>query len=378
MLALIFNVGSLFAGFIIALNVWVFGIANWVVIAYPGVMSVRGAVAGLASGHLSTGLNLGTIRPGFRGNTRDFYALIGGIMLSSLIGGIVLSLALAIVASYAGLLVAGEAVFPIMFVLSVLMLTSIITFPFSAFVGFQSFKKGLDPDYIVYPVMSSTADILVTAIYVLTLFIYNASPNTFLIYSTALLLAYIGVMFFLIRRRIHETLELLKEAILMLVIVAVIVHIAGFSLEGIYREIGSYPGVYMVYPALLSTAGDVGSILGSRATTKLALGEIKATPISMAGMLPEFLAVWLSSLTMYSTFGFLAGITMGVELLPWLLEKILIVNLLAIPMTAFMSFLIAIGAALRGWNPDSFVNPIESAMADALTALILYAVLTIV
>ena len=224
--------------------------------------------------------------------------------------------------------------------------------------------------------MSSTADIIVTALYLLMALAYIRSPTGFLTYWAVLQALYLLLVALLVRGRLEETVELLRESIAMLILVALIVHVAGAALGGIYGVLGRHPGIYMVYPALLSTAGDAGSILGSRATTKIALGEISLSPRSLVNMAPEFLGIWASAATVYAAFGIVAGLV-GTGSLIWLVEKLMLLALLAVPVVCLTSFLIAIGAALRGWNPDSFVNPIESASADALTAALLYLVVTI-
>lgn len=62
--------------------------APWVIALFPGILSVRGAIGGLFSGHLGTGLHLGTIKPVFTKNTKEFGALLRVVITLALISGI--------------------------------------------------------------------------------------------------------------------------------------------------------------------------------------------------------------------------------------------------------------------------------------------------
>ena len=79
-LSLSFNTLGLLTGTIILLYLGILSLekAPWAIFLYPGILSVRGAIGGLFSGHLGTGLHLGSIKPVLRQNTNDFY--IGAIL----------------------------------------------------------------------------------------------------------------------------------------------------------------------------------------------------------------------------------------------------------------------------------------------------------
>ena len=74
-LSLSFNFGGLLAG-TLAVYFSVFSITPWAIALFPGILSVRGAIGGLFSGHLSTDLHLGTIKASNTKNTKTFYLLL--------------------------------------------------------------------------------------------------------------------------------------------------------------------------------------------------------------------------------------------------------------------------------------------------------------
>ena len=65
-----FNLLGIIAGSVLAESYEVFNQHPWAILIFPGLLSNRGAIGGLFSGRLSTGLHLGTILPSYRNNYR--------------------------------------------------------------------------------------------------------------------------------------------------------------------------------------------------------------------------------------------------------------------------------------------------------------------
>jgi len=164
-LACLFDIGGLIAGFTIALQLGVFQLSPWALALYPAVVSVKGVITGLLTGRLSTALHLGTVYPKFFGNTKTFYRLIGAMIVLTLATSATIS-AIAIVfgSLFWGISVGDfPAILTVMVAtLSLGLLITLITVKFS----FMSFKSSLDPDTIVYPAISTVADIIITFLYI--------------------------------------------------------------------------------------------------------------------------------------------------------------------------------------------------------------------
>ena len=84
LIAYSFDIGGLFAGFIVASQLNVFQLSPWAIAVYPAVLSARGMISGLFSGRLGTALHVGTIYPRLFGNTRSFYKLFEAITVITL------------------------------------------------------------------------------------------------------------------------------------------------------------------------------------------------------------------------------------------------------------------------------------------------------
>jgi mgtE-like transporter len=244
-----------------------------------------------------------------------------------------------------------------------------------------AFKRRLDPDVVVYPVVSTVADVLATICYSIML-------NSF--FSSHLGWMWIGLfdLFFLSvacyilikNYRDEDFAKTVKEFSLTLVLVSLIVNVTGSFLGKVGQVIGGRPTVYVVYPALIDTVGDVGSIVGSTATTKLALGLIGSSFSSIKQHLTEIGNAWSASLIMFSLYAITASsihaLTASSEFWKFL-AQLLMTNIMAVSLMIIISFAVAIFTQKRGWNPDNFVIPIESSLTDAITTISLLIALTI-
>jgi mgtE-like transporter len=215
------------------------------------------------------------------------------------------------------------------------------------------------------------SDIINTGCYILslTLFFMFGSIGRYLI----LLLDIIFITFvvYILVKNLNETkfVETIKEFLLTLVFVTVIVNVTGSLLNRI-SGITNGQKIYSVYPAIIATVGGVGSIIGSTATTKLALGLIKPFFSSIKQHLNEIAGAWLASIVMFIIYAIVSSVISGAKTLGEMIMftgQLLTTNILAVSLMVFIAYAVAIFTFRRGWNPDNFVIPIESSLADTIT-----------
>lgn len=89
--AFFFDIGGLFAGFLVASQLGVFRLSPWAIALYPAIIGAKSVIEGLLSGRLSTALHLGTIYPRFFANTKSFYRLIEASIVVNLATGVAMS-----------------------------------------------------------------------------------------------------------------------------------------------------------------------------------------------------------------------------------------------------------------------------------------------
>jgi len=227
--------------------------------------------------------------------------------------------------------------------------------------------------------MSTVDDIIATFCYILMLSVFLSGYTGY--YTIGFFsLVFICVTVFILLRNIRESLFLktIKESFFTLVLVTFIVNVTGSVLAKISEVVGSRPEVYTVYPALIDTVGDVGAITGSTATTKLALGTLKSSFMSIREHAIEIGGAWTASLLMFTIYS-LIQLLRGMPLLKTLRFAGLLyfTNILSVLSVIIITFFVAILTFQKGWDPDNFVIPIESSLADTLTSFSLLVAISI-
>lgn len=373
--AYFFDVFGLFAGFIVASQLNIFQLSPWAIAVYPTIVSAKGVTGGLLCGRLSTALHLGTIRPKFSGNTKAFYSLLHSMVIITLTASIATSLVSMVFGSFFWAITPASYLEILTVVVATMALGLIITL-ITTKVSFMSFKKGLDPDVIVYPIMSTLADIIITLFYIITLSIFFLQ-NSFGKYVIAIIsITTIAYGIHILRRRIHEEefKKTIKESLITLFFVAFIVNITGTVLKRISIIVENRKEVYTVYPALIDLVGDVGSVVGSTSTTKLALGLLKPSFHAMKNHAIPIFAAWASSVIIFVLLSGLSLTMNGMLTLQSFLgftSLLLVANVIAVATIILVSYSISILTFQKGLDPDNFVIPIESSFADSLTSIAL-------
>ena len=380
-LAFSFGLGGLFAGFMVASQLGVFRLSPWVIALYPAIVSAKGVGSGLLSGRLSTGLHLGTVYPRFFGNTKIFYKLIEVLIVLTL----VTSVTICAISLVFGHLFWGITLADFPAILSVVVATMALGLLLSFVtikVAFISFEKGLDPDIVVYPVMSTVADIFITLCYiaVLNLFFFGA-VGQWLIGLACLVPVFL--VFFILSKNLHEAvfIKTLKESMITILLVAFVVNVTGTLLHGISNFVEERIEIYTVYPGLIGMIGNVGAVVGSTATTKLALGLLAPSFSSMKHHAKNIFSAWTASLIMFVVLAVLSLSVHGLFSLSSfysLILVILVANVLAVAAIVFSSYAVSILTFKRGLDPDNFVIPVESSLADSVTSLALLAALLLI
>lgn len=373
-LAYFFGLGGLFAGFMIASYLGVFELAPWTIALYPVLLSAKGITSGLLSGRLSTALHLGTVKPSFFKNTKLFYTLLESLVFLTLATSATITVFSLIFGQlFWGLTVNDFSgiILVIVGTMSMGLLLSFITIS----IAFLSFRRGSDPDIVVYPILSTVSDIFITACFLLSLTLYfygDLGKVALLIIGLFILLLSIYLVF----KNLHEKIfiKTIRESLFTILLVAFLVNIAGTALIGIRNFIGNRPEIVIVYPALIGMIGNVGSVVGSTATTKLALGLLSPSFSSIKRHLKNIFSAWGASLLMFFILAFLSLLLTGIFSINSLFDLVSILfltNVFAVPTIILLTYAISIITFRKGLDPDNFIIPVESSFADVITSIAL-------
>lgn len=381
MLSLAFNLAGIFAGLIIAASLGIFSLEPWIITLYPGILSMRGVIGGLFSARLSTGLHLGTIETKLVGEeSKGLFSLWGSIAVLTLESSLLLGFVTLLFGGIFWGINIADGLIILCTIIATMGLSILVISPVTVGIAFSSFKKGLDPDIIVYPIMSTIADILVTLCYVLVLSMFFSPGGISLLPGLVVCPGFVAAALIILykRRRDGDFVKTLKESAYTMIIVAFIVNITGSALSKV--GVGHRSEIFVIYPALIDTMGDVGSIVGSTATTKLALGSIDSSFSSLKHHRNQVAGAWIASVVIYAILAAFASFTQGIGVFVAvrLIALLLATNICAASFIICVAFGVAVLTFHRGLDPDNFVIPIESSLADAVTTISLLAMLNLV
>jgi len=376
--ALSFSSGGLLSGRVVSGLSPIMALHHWVVALYPVVLTVRGDVSGVFTGNLTTMLNVGRVKASWRGNTVDFYSLVRASILLAYIDASLIGL-LAFLVNLVFGQVSVESLSQFMSSsLFTCVLATFISLPLNCYTAFLSFRRGLDPDVIAYPVVGILNDFLVSLCY---------SASVTMILGGQLILVLIAALLFIVipllalitwyyrvDRFVKTYRVVVREAVPVGFVCSFDGVINGLLLANFIENIVHHPEILMIYPVLLNAIGGVGSSFGSVTTTKLALGYLDSKISSIHVMSNEFFGMLLSASFMgviYSLLGY--GLATLTGLVPILLSMILLsilVMFIGSIVIMVVSYVVGVYAYGRGWDPDNFVIPLETSIADLFGAML--------
>jgi mgtE-like transporter len=379
-----FDLVSLLAGFLVAYQLGVFRLAPWAIALYPALLGGKGVLDGLLSGRLSTALHLGTVYPRFMGNTKSFYRLLQAVVFLTF----ALTLAMSAISIVFGQLFWGIDLidFPsILAVVGATMSLGLVLLVITVKVAFVSFKRGLDPDTLVYPLMGTGSSIFITLCYIVVLNLFFNFGSAGIAAVATMASVNLALVLYSFPRSVHnaEFTATIQESLAALMTVALIVNLTGTFLEGINQvmqgSVVAYAGaVFTLYPALVGFVGDAGSVVGSTAITKLALGMLQPRLGSVLHNSKSILSAWLVSVVMFLISVPIALLLNGqfsLETFYTVVSIVLAVNVIAVFLTTLLSHALSILIFQKGLDPGNFVLPIQNASISSITTLALFVVL---
>lgn len=382
LIALSFNIISLFAGGLISILTPQFGAAPWILALFPPILTIRGGIGGIFSGNLATMLHLGLIRPQIRGNTPVYAQLISAVFAITLVDTLAMGVFAFLLNLALGRAFLGQA--PIFAVVPPVacVLAMSVSIPLTSLLAIAAFRRGLDPDILVYPILASINDMVVAAAYVVTIrLVLSGAPSLFLLYGLFLsIIAATGLLAWR-NRGVDFFRRTIREGTTVVITSSLFGGVNGVFLSGMSRSLQSYPGVVVLYPALTNALGNIGSIVGSTTTTKFALGIVRSLTEEIRDALETIARIEAVALLMHLSFGvitfILARATTTSASLSSLVLVAVVVNLLTFHLIALFTLVLAFQAFKRGLNPDNVVIPVITSISDTVATLALTVSLTI-
>ena len=382
LIALLFNTLSLVAGGLISIFTPQFEAFPWILALFPPVLTIRGGIGGIFSGNLATMLHIGLIRPQMRKNTPVYYQLISSIFVITLVdtlimGGVSFLLNLALGRVSVQHLLVFMVVPPVACVTAMA-----VSIPLTMMIAIMTFRRGLDPDILVYPILASVNDIVVSTVFVATVFLVLwGGGYTILLWAIFLLILVVTGYIAWRNWRVPFFFKTIKEGATVVVTSSVFGSLNGAFLSGMSAELLRYPGVMVLYPGLTNALGNIGSIIGSTTTTNLALGYIRDLRDEVKASISTIMQVEGVALLIHGFFGLITYLIVKPSVkaadLASLVSVAVLSNLISFLPIALVALAVAHAAYKRGLNPDNVAIPVITTVADTAATLTLFLVLNI-
>ena len=382
LIALLFNTLSLVAGGLISIFTPQFKAAPWILALFPPVLTIRGGIGGIFSGNLATMLHIGLIRPQMRKNTPVYYQLISSIFVITLVDTLIMGG----VSFLLNLLLGRVSIqhLPVFMVVPPVACVTAMTLsiPVTLMIAIITFRRGLDPDILVYPILASVNDIVVSTVFAATVFLVLwGGGYTILLWAIFLLiLAATGYIAWK-NWRVPFFFKTIKEGTTVVVMSSVFGSLNGAFLSGMSAELLRFPGVVVLYPGLTNALGNIGSIIGSTTTTSLALGYIRDLRDEVKASISTIMQVEGVALLIHGFFGLVTYAIVRPSVKAANLASLILVaalsNLISFLPIAIVALAVAHAAYKRGLNPDNIAIPVITTVADTAATLTLFLVLNI-
>ncbi|MCJ7732342.1 magnesium transporter, partial [Candidatus Bathyarchaeota archaeon] len=372
LIGLSFNIISLFAGGLMAVFTPQFSMSPWILALFPPILTIRGGIGGIFSGNLSTMLHLGLVKPQLRENTDAYWGLVKSVLVITVIDTLILGSF-----SFVINLINGSALIDQWFLFICVptvacMLAVLTSIPLTSFIAIETFNRGLDPDIIVYPILASVNDIVVTCFFVGVIFfvLWGGAYYSVLVLFFFLILASMG---YLVSLMLSEKFfqQALREGTFVVIISSLFGSINGVLLTNLGPSLKAKPGLMILYPALTNSLGNVGSIIGSSMTTNIALGYARSFLEELRESGRFIVQVELPAALIHVVFGvvsYLLSASQGASLF-YLISVALTCNLLSFLVISVFALWSAHISFEHGLNPDNIVIPAITSLSDTTATL---------
>jgi mgtE-like transporter len=351
-----------------------FNQSPWILALFPPILTVRGGIGGIFSGNLATMLHLGFVKPQLRNNTESYRELVKSVLVITVIDTLVLGSFSFIVNIING----STSIYQWFLFLCVptvaCTLAVCVSIPITSYIAIETFNRGLDPDILVYPILASVNDIVVTSFFVGVVFLVLKGGFLYssLIGMFFIILSGAGYIFVTLRgnRYFQQT---ISEGTFVVIISSIFGSLNGVLLSNLRASLVSNPGLMTLYPAITNSLGSIGSIIGSKTTTDIALGYSKSFSEELKKSGQLIILVEIPGVIMSMVFAFISFMISKSQgaVLSFLVSTALFCNFMSFAVISVFALWSAHIAFQRGLNPDNIVIPAITSLSDTTATIAL-------
>jgi mgtE-like transporter len=340
----------------------------------PAAIGLRGNIFGAFGNRLSTAIHAGIFRLSLRRESVLGQNAIAAMILTA---GLSMLLALIVKTAAVGLAVEGSIGLLDLATVSIAggVLASVAVLVAVVGLTVGATRYGWDLDNVSAPIASVLGDVLTLPALFAATFLLGISVVTPLIGLVLVVAAATVLGLGWVSPRL-ELRRIVRESLPILLIAACISTGAGIALEKGFSAFEALPGLLVMVPAHLSSAGALGGILSGRLSTKILLGYVDPSPTpgrearrdiatTMLLGIPVYLFNALGALAVSRLLGLDTPSTLA------MVAASLIAGAAAMAIVVVMAYYGAIASLRVGVDPDTYGIPIVSSTVDFAGAVAL-------
>ncbi len=349
-------------------------------IIVPALTDLRGNIGAAFGERLSTMLHLGILKPKFTFTNIVRHNIFASFTLTATIAFIIGIIA-PIFSRLFQVKSSGSLILSFISTSAGIM-SSLVLLPFVFIMVFLSFKKHIDPDNIIAPVLPVIGDIVtISAIYGASMVVIKLDKNlsSVMLFALALSLLVKGMKYTeqdkaTFPERYHY-LSIIKQSLPVLLICLSIGISSGIFLQSADETFALFPLLLSLVPQVIAQGGSIGGIVGSRVSTALYLGNAKPY-IWNKEIIKNFSAGTIMGLATGPVIAFISVLAAFLTNTPiFAFYKVIVISSASILTLSILMGIIAIYIAFFSFqkhlDPSNIVIPIITSIGDISGVIIL-------
>ncbi len=344
----------------------------------PGLLVLTTPAIGLSGNvfttlgnRLSTSIHLGTFRPGLR-----VHGVMGGNLLASSTLIVTMSILLAVGARLLAAVTNVETIaLPRLIAIAVVggLIGAVPNALLTLVMALGAARWGWDLDSLVAPVVSTFCDVLtIPALWITAVVLQGLGIGD--VVGIVVVAAGVVLLVASLRRAGPDVGRIVSESVPILLAALLLDTLGGLVLQGRLNALAALPGVFVLVPAFVSSAGALGGILCGRTASALHLGNLEPSAWPSRGARDDvrFLVLLAAPVFLVNGLGAVAFTPLsGSSTDPgwmWTVAVSLLAGAVTMVAVVALSWWSTIGAWRIDVDPDSAGVPIMSAAIDVIGA----------
>jgi mgtE-like transporter len=339
----------------------------------PAAVGLRGNIFGALSSRLGTLVATGTFRVSLRPQTPVGQSLWSAVSLSLSMSLVLAFIAKGVAESFGVRNSIGTVDFVVVSVFGAI-LPTVIVLAMTVGVAALGVRRDWDVDNVSVPMVTAAGDVITLPSLFLATYLVRDFDEWFR-WAIAVPIAAVAATLLIValRSKLDALRRVVRESVPVLLLAGIVSTLAGVTIQSRVDSLADRPALLIVIPPLLSLSGSLAGILSARIATKLHLGVLDSSRLSLRPISPDLTLVFLVAIPTFLVLGIAADVlAILVDLdSPGVLEMValmIVAGVAATTLSCVVAFLVGFVTYRLGWDPDNNGIPLVSSASDFLGA----------